>query len=252
MTDEPYTNGDGDVEMQSGVPVRLYQGGYNGCPTLRVPCADTGNDGDVLTLDNGVAIWQEPAGGSLWNTEISLPANNWLSPGYPYFSLFECAYSLNANDFTIAPVPQTSSLLGSYATNVSSADTWPIGTGTGTSISVAFPTTTNGQRLSTTRAGYSASYFKPFNFEYPFVNWRVAITWTGATTTCTWRLLNGSSPDTDANAYASGGLSGNGSSTITVPSAINSTSSNPTAPRFIATLADSRTWTVSIRRVSVP
>jgi len=251
MTDEPYTNGDGDVEMQSGVPVRLYQGGYNGCPTLRVPCADTGNDGDVLTLDNGVAIWQEPAGGSLWNTEISLPANNWLSPGWPFLTPFELAYSYNAFDDFIGSVPQTSSLLGSYATNVSSVDTWTIGTGTGTSISVAFPTTTNGQRLSTTRAGYSASYLKPFitNFH---AEWRVAITWTGATTTGTWRLLNGSSPDTDANAYASGGISGNGSSTITVPSAINSTSSNPTAPRFIATLADSRTWTVSIRRVSVP
>lgn len=253
MSDEPYTDGDGDIEMRSGIPVLFYNGGYNGAPTIPLPNPSTGNDGDVLTLDNGVATWLPPSGGgggSLWKTTVTLPSTLWTIPGCICLARRDLDYS-EVQESNIGTVG--SDLLGDYGSQ--DTDNYVIGTGTGTSFSVAFPVTTNGQRLLFSRSGYSASWLLPIDNGgdgTTLVRWQANLSWTGGSTTVDGRLLNGTSPNTDANAFCVFGNGGIGSSiTIPLPSAINTTTSNPNTPTFVGTLAASRTWTLTLRRVSI-
>lgn len=253
MSDEPYTDGDGDIEMRSGIPVLFYNGGYNGAPTIPLPNPSTGNDGDVLTLDNGVATWLPPSGGgggSLWKTTVELPSTLWTVPGCTCLARRDLDLS-NVLDNDITTIG--ADLLGDYGTL--DVDDYVIGTGTGTSISVAMPVTTNGQRLLFSRSGYSASWIQPLDQGVEgttLVRWQANLSWTGGSTTVDIRLLNGTSPNTDANAFLSFSNGGIGSShTLRLPSAMNTTSSNPNTPTFVGTLAASRTWTLSLKRVSI-
>jgi len=250
MTDEPYTDTYGDIEMQSGIPVRLYNGGYNGCPTVSVPCASSGNDGDVLTLDNGAPVWLPPAGASDWKSVVKLPSDYWLLPGSVWFQQRDVPMSNilmnNSTGFTTSSV-----VFGDYAITNYDVDLWVLGSGTGTTISVPLPLTSDGQTLVTPRSGYSTSYFGPNCVPGgAYIYWTAQLSWTGGSTSYTFRLLNGSTPDTAANSYW--GVSSSGSSiAMPVPSAINSTSTNPNTPTFVATLGASRDWTLTIIRWSI-
>lgn len=243
MSTEPYTDGDGDIEMQSGIPIRLYQGGYNGAPTVPLPSPSTGQEGDVLTINNGTPAWLPPTGGGgggIW--QLSPPY--WLTTTTPCFAV---------ESAPVSPFVVSTSALGTSLSRIqAAADYVVLGSGSGTSISVPLPVTLDGQTFASPRSGYDNSAFDTIfvNDDAPQYMMNLArLVVSGGSTTFVYRILNGTTPNTDANAYFSRAVAGTDME-IRIPSGINTTSSNPTTPYIVGTLSDSRTWEVRATRKS--
>lgn len=253
MSSEPYTDAETMI-FESGVPVRVYNGGHGGVPSVNVPLP--GSDGDVLTVVGGAPQWQPPSGGGGSNaTVVGWPTPSWLLDARPFFFPLE------------VPVPSVpfSTILGLARPIVDDIDWLDFGSGTGTDTGiVTLPSTSDGQTLTTPKATFSASYLRPFkretttedlffwqglvtsnNDETP-IYWIVRLT-LGATKTATIRV--GTSTDDDL--YCTGVSEFFGTGHLYIPSAINTTASNSDGVSVRATWTGSTTWTLAIGRVSM-
>jgi len=250
MSDEPFTE-DQNWVMESGIPIRMYSGGKLQGASTSVPPFTDADDGDVLTIVDGEPQWEPPAGGDAITTVWKMQSPYWLVRYGASFAIQNLPFAFSAQDAFIVPSPtHAPGLLGLPVDNLTSDD-FTLASGSGTAISAALPLTTDGQTLATPRAGYDVSCLTASSGT---VSWPTAYSVTvtlGATRSYTARVINGSSPATDANTYWIMPFSGAVlSRTEAIPTGINTTSSNPSTPHFVATLSSSTTWTVTIARMS--
>jgi len=250
MTDEPFTS-DQNIVYESGIPVRLYSGGKLGAGSTPLP--PVGDEGDVLTVVGGEPEWSPPASAPsgpttvypmdplYWLTPYGQYMSPWSMP-YPYFP-WKSPFGPNAGTFGFC-APQAEP----------DFDELSLGSGTGTTILVSLPETTDGQTLATTRGGYDVSVLCPFPIPgattHDGVGWRLRLL-LGATRTGTMRIINDTSPITDANSYyvdTDTSLATN--QTLVIPSGINLTQSNPSQVYFSCELSSSTTWELQIGRWS--
>jgi len=240
MTDEPFTD-DQNIVYESGIPVRLYNGGHQGT-TQTLPDTSTGDEGDVLTIVDGEPAWAPPQGGG--GGSYALPSPYWLTPTAPAFT---------CENAPISPAIINSSGLGSSLGVISAAEDYVvIGSGSGTAISVALPLTVDGQTFPTPRSGYDVSCYKVGTFDaitYPWFLYNELELSLSSEAVFVYKVLNGASPDTTANAYWSDAQSGT-TLRLRYPSGVNTTSSNPTTPYVVGTLTASRTWELRAKRWS--
>jgi hypothetical protein len=253
MTDEPFVND--TIMFESGIPVRFHNGGHGGCPSVNVPLP--GDEGDVLTVVAGAPAWAPPSGGGGGgdSTVVGFPSPEWLIKRRPFYLPGEVAlpHYQPAVSFAAWPV-------------IDDADSITLGSGTGTSTgSLTLPTTTDGQTLATPKSGFSASYLRPVSnsaitppsclhstnsytstIDLP-IYWKIKVT-LGSSPSYTWQV--GTSTDADAYGSGNGSFTG-GNSCIYIPSAINTTSTLSGGVRFSAAWTGSRTWSVTIDRVSM-
>lgn len=254
MTDEPFV--DETIMFESGIPVRYHNGGHGGAPSVNVPLP--GNDGDVLTVVAGAPEWAPPSGGGGSDATVhGWPSPYWLLPSCPFFVPME------------VPVPSTPNapVAGGIARPIPDDDDWlQLASGTGTDTgSVALPSTSDGQTLTTTKAGYSASFMKPcvgqtsgyFWFTTSAtasqfkpteeIYWMLRLTFGSSVSNPTYSV----GTSVTANAYIGGETwTWSSNNYLRFPSAINTTSSNANGVRFRATWTNSVAWTVAIARVS--
>jgi len=254
MSDEPYTS-DQNMVMESGIPVRLYNGGKQGGASTSVPCFTDADDGDVLTIVGGEPSWEPPGGSGLPTTVWPMLSPFWLVPYGLAFAQQEIPFPSSAVFRLLSGV--THGTLGFPALALDEDDL-VIGSGSGVDVAAQLPATSDGQTLVTPRAGYDVSFLRPYTVlgqtsagvGDQTAYWQVILT-LGASRDFLMRVIHGASPATDGNTYiVDDAHAATASRGFEIPSAINTTSSNSDTPTLVATLSSATTWSVSIKRCS--
>jgi len=220
---EPYTD-DQNYVIESGIPIRLYNGGKLQGAASAVPPIASDDEGKVLTVVDGQAEWEI-------NPRLTWAMDPvyWLRPYCNSFSMNDMPYPGWQYNNTFSNQRSGGAMLG-YPPPMAepSNDELTIGSGNSAMLLVQLPTTTDGQTLATPRATFDASILRAFLFPangnaVASAGYQITIT-TSASRTGTLRIIDGATTMTDANAYwTKTGVTWSGSVTQRIPSAINTT-----------------------------
>jgi len=253
MTKEPFTD-DENIVIQSGIPIRMYSGGKLAGAPSAVPPITPGDEGYVLVVIGGIPTWVPTASAS--QVTWKMDPVYWLRPYSTCMSIVDVPYGgwgpsgdgtgQNSGSGQLGyPLPETPT--------APDLDNMVLGTDTSDTILVQFPTTLDGQTLPTARGGFDVSLLWPNSQTNGNVKFLIIVD-TSSSVTGQFRIIDGTSPVSDANAYFTSGTASkvwNGANTqVAVPSGINSLRTGIADPYISIPLSGSTTWTVYIRRVS--
>lgn len=253
--DEPFVD-DAAFRVVSGVPVRYYPGGKEQGSCVDIPCPTNADEGDVLTVVDGAPSWEPPSGGST-TSGPTLDSGYWMKPKSPFLLP-------NEVPFTTALVERDAAdngFLGRpLVENYWTQSYVVIASGTGSVISgVLLPETTDGQTWSTPFDDDEATYYDPVGTSDPVtgnvvIAWRIDIATADSMSGDAWISTDGDDPTGSPSTlswWRFPSLYGT-QFQCTVPSAINTTSTQTSAPGLYATLGGSTDWEVRVwvRRVA--